>query len=52
MTIKRVVETFWWVALAALFLAPGAVAQTSMVLTGPPPGNTYDGVYVLSLIHI
>lgn len=46
MTIKRVLGAFLWVALAALFLAPGAVAQTSMVLTGPPPGNTYDGVYV------
>ncbi len=45
MTIKRVFG-FWGVALAALFLAPGAVAQTSMVLTGPPPGNTYDGIYV------
>lgn len=46
MTIKRVLGSFWWVALAAFFLAPGAVAQTSMVLTGPPPGNTYDGIYV------
>jgi hypothetical protein len=46
MTIKRVLGAFGWVALAALFLVPGAVAQTSMVLTGPPPGNTYDGIYV------
>ena len=46
MTIKRVFGAFWWGALAALFLSTGAVAQTSMVLTGPPPGNTYDGIYV------
>ena len=46
MTIKRVFGAFWWGAVAALFLSTGAVAQTSMVLTGPPPGNTYDGIYV------
>ena len=46
MTMKRVFGTCWLVGLAALFLAPGATAQTSMELTGPPPGNTYDSIYV------
>jgi hypothetical protein len=45
MTIKRVLGAFWWMALAALFLAPGAIAQTSVTLTGVQ-GTSYDGIYV------
>jgi hypothetical protein len=46
MPLKRVFEALCLGALSALFLAQLAVAQTSMVLTGPPPGNVYDGIYM------
>jgi hypothetical protein len=46
MIMKRGMQAFWWVALAALSLTPLAVAQTSITLTGPPPGYVYDGIYM------
>lgn len=46
MTMKRAIRVVLWVGVAALFLGTWAVAQTSVTLTGPPPGNTYDNIYV------
>ena len=39
MTMNRVLGVFWWVGLAVFFLVPGAVAQTSMTLTGSTAGQ-------------
>lgn len=44
--MKRAIRVFLWVGIGALSLAPWAIAQTSVTLTGPPPGNTYDNIYV------
>ena len=46
MTMKRAIQVFGWGAVAALFLTPWAAAQTTVTLTGPPPGYSYDGIYV------
>jgi len=45
-TMKRAMRTLWWAAIAALCFAPSAVSQTSVTLTSPPPGDSYDGIYV------
>lgn len=39
------VRTFFWVVIAAMCLAPWAVAQTPVTLTGVQ-GSSYDGIYV------
>jgi hypothetical protein len=44
MTMKRAMRTFLWVGIAALSLAPWAVAQ-NVTLTSAG-NNVYDGVYV------
>ena len=46
MTMTRAIRTSFWVGVAALFLGTWGVAQTSVTLTGPPPGYVYDGIYV------
>jgi hypothetical protein len=46
MTMKKAIRVVLWVGVLALSLGTWAVAQTSVTLTGPPPGNTYDNVYV------
>ncbi len=46
MTMKRAIRVFLWVGVAALSLGTWAAAQTSVTLTGPPPGYSYDGIYV------
>jgi hypothetical protein len=46
MTMKRAIRVSLWVGITTLSLGTWAVAQTSVTLTGPPPGNTYDGIYV------
>jgi hypothetical protein len=45
MTMKRVIRVFRWVGVS-LCLATWAIAQTSVTLTGPPPGNVYDNIYM------
>src|ERR1700693_3518709 len=44
--MRRAIRIFLWVGITAVSLAPWAVAQTSVTLTGPPPGYSYDGIYV------
>ncbi len=44
--MKRVFGVALLGVSAVFFLAQGAGAQVSMTLTGPPPGNTYDGIYM------
>jgi hypothetical protein len=44
--MKRVVRISLWVGTAALSLASWAVGQTSVTLTAPAPGPSYDGIYV------
>jgi hypothetical protein len=46
MTLKELFGVLCLGGLSALFLAQAAAAQTSVTLTGPPPGNTYDGIYL------
>jgi hypothetical protein len=46
MIMKRAIRFFLWGAIAALSLTPWAAAQTTVTLTGPPPGYSYDGIYV------
>jgi hypothetical protein len=46
MTRKRAIRVFLSVGIAALSLGTWAVAQTSVTLTGPPPGYAYDGIYM------
>jgi hypothetical protein len=43
---KRGIRACLWVGIAALSLGTWASAQTSVTLTGPPPGYSYDGIYV------
>jgi hypothetical protein len=44
--MTRAIRISLWVGIAALSLGTWAVAQTSVTLTGPPPGNVYDNIYV------
>jgi hypothetical protein len=44
--MKRVFGVVLLGVSAVFFLVQGAVAQVSITLTGPPPGNTYDGIYM------
>src|ERR1039458_10235900 len=46
MTMTRAIRISLWVGIAALSLGTWAVAQTSVTLTGPPPGNVYDNIYM------
>jgi hypothetical protein len=46
MTMKRGIRACLWVGIAALSVGTWASAQTSVTLTGPPPGYSYDGIYV------
>ncbi len=46
MTMNRAIRISLWVGIAALSLGTWAVAQTSVTLTGPPPGYVYDNIYV------
>jgi len=45
MTKKRVIRVFLWVGVS-LCLGTWAIAQTSVTLTAPAPGPSYDGIYV------
>jgi hypothetical protein len=45
MTTKSAIRVFLWVGVA-LFLGTWANAQTSVTLTAPSPGPSYDGIYV------
>ena len=44
--MKRGIRVFLWGGIAVLSFGTWAIAQTSVTLTGPPPGNTYDNIYV------
>ena len=44
--MKKAVQIFCLAVLAAICLATSAIAQTSVTLTGPPPGYVYDGIYM------
>jgi hypothetical protein len=44
--MNKVVKTTCLAAVAAIFLATVAFAQTSMTLTGPVSGPVYDGIYM------
>ena len=44
--MKKAVQIFCLAVLAAICLAASAIAQTSVTLTGPPPGYVYDGIYM------
>lgn len=46
MTMQRAIRVFLWGVVAVLSLTPWAAAQTIVTLTGPPPGYSYDGIYV------
>lgn len=46
MTMNRAIRISLWVGIAALSFGTWAVAQTSVTLTGPPPGNVYDNIYM------
>ena len=45
MTKKRVIRVFLWVGVL-LCLGTWAIAQTSVTLTAPAPGPSYDGIYL------
>jgi hypothetical protein len=44
--MKRAIRISLWVGIAALSLGTWAVGQTSVTLTAPGPGPSYDGIYV------
>jgi hypothetical protein len=44
--MKRAIRVFLWVGITALSLGTWAIAQTSVTLTSPAPGFSYDGIYV------
>ncbi len=46
MTMRRAIRIFLWVGITAPSLGIWAVAQTSVTLTAPAPGYSYDGIYV------
>jgi len=46
MTMKRAIRISLWVGIAALSLGTWAIGQTSVTLTAPGPGYSYDGIYV------
>jgi len=46
MIMRKAIRIVLLVGVVALSLGTWAVAQTSVTLTGPPPGNTYDNIYV------
>lgn len=43
--MKKVIRVFLWVGIA-LSLGTWAICQTSVTLTAPSPGPSYDGIYV------
>lgn len=45
-TTNRAIRLFWQTVAPVVFLASLAGAQTSVTLTGPPPGVAYDGIYL------
>lgn len=46
MTMNRAIRISLWLGIAALSLGTWAVGQTSVTLTAPGPGPSYDGIYV------
>lgn len=44
--MNKAVQITSLAAIAAICLATTALAQTSVTLTGPPPGYVYDGIYM------
>ena len=44
--MNKAVQITCLAAIAAICLTTAALAQTSVTLTGPPPGYVYDGIYM------
>jgi hypothetical protein len=44
--MRKAIRVVLWVGVVALSLGTWAVAQTSVTLTAPAPGYSYDGIYV------
>lgn len=44
--MNKAVQTICLAAVVAICLAVTGLAQTSMTLTGPPPGYVYDNIYM------
>lgn len=44
--MKNRIRALAWAAFTAFCLTALGFAQTSVTITGPPPGNSYDGIYV------
>ena len=44
--MKKAIQSSLWVGVVVVFAGTWAAAQTSVTLTGPPPGYSYDGIYV------